>query len=193
MAQETTINSCLSFWDEAWWFLSLRVFGQLSSSLLLFLQRFSRYVLRPSSGEGFRVRQTPEEGRRTYRQKRCGNNIKNENNSPKTLNDKIPYNVAVAFFVFLSRESLIINILNQATSNITRVKFCWIKDWVFKPNFKCFSFTWQIDNKHHQSVTCNETLIVLSTTEYLILSLKFFISYENLITSITNRTKATKT
>ena len=36
--------------------------------------------------EGSRVRQTPEEGRRTYWSKRCGN--KNENNSPKTLNDE---------------------------------------------------------------------------------------------------------
>ena len=35
-----------------------------------------------------RVRQTPEEGRRTYRPKRCGNNNKDEDNSPKTLNDK---------------------------------------------------------------------------------------------------------
>ena len=34
------------------------------------------------------VRQTPEEGRRTYRPKRCGNNNKDEVNSPKTLNDK---------------------------------------------------------------------------------------------------------
>ena len=41
---------CLNFWDEAWWFLSLRVFGLLSSSLLLFPQCFGRYVLRPSSG-----------------------------------------------------------------------------------------------------------------------------------------------
>ena len=31
-------------------FLSLRVFGLLSSSLLLFPQRFSQYVLQPSSG-----------------------------------------------------------------------------------------------------------------------------------------------
>ena len=40
--------------------------------------------------EGSRVRQTPEEGRRTYRPKRCGNNnnIKDEDNSPKNLNDK---------------------------------------------------------------------------------------------------------
>ncbi len=37
--------------------------------------------------EGSRVRQTPEEGRRTYRPKRCGN-INDEDNSPKTLNDK---------------------------------------------------------------------------------------------------------
>ena len=38
--------------------------------------------------EGSRVRQTPEEGRRTYRPKRCGNNDKDEVNSPKNLNDK---------------------------------------------------------------------------------------------------------
>ena len=33
-----TVNtiSCLNFWDETWWFLSLSVFGLLSSSLLLF-------------------------------------------------------------------------------------------------------------------------------------------------------------
>ena len=29
------------------------------------------------------VRQTPEEGRRTYRPKRCENNNKDENNGPK--------------------------------------------------------------------------------------------------------------
>ena len=38
---------------------------------------------------GSRVRQTLE-GRRTYRLKRCGNNNKDEDNSPKTLNDKNP-------------------------------------------------------------------------------------------------------
>ena len=36
--------------------------------------------------DGSQVRQTPE-GRRTYRPKRCGNNNKDEDNSPKTLND----------------------------------------------------------------------------------------------------------
>ena len=41
-----------------------------------------------SSVKVCRVRQTPEEGRRTYRPKRCGNNNKDEDNSPKTLNDK---------------------------------------------------------------------------------------------------------
>ena len=35
-----------------------------------------------------RVRQTPEEGRRTYRPKRCVNNNKDEDNSPKIVNDK---------------------------------------------------------------------------------------------------------
>ena len=40
--------------------------------------------------EGSRVRQTLEEGRRTYWPKRCGNNNNNkdEDNSPKNLNDK---------------------------------------------------------------------------------------------------------
>ena len=37
---------------------------------------------------GSRVRQAPEEGRRTYRPKCCGNNNKDEDNSLKTLNDK---------------------------------------------------------------------------------------------------------
>ena len=37
---------------------------------------------------GSRVRQTPEEGRRIYRSKRCEYNNKDENNSPKTPNDK---------------------------------------------------------------------------------------------------------
>ena len=39
--------------------------------------------------EGFRVRQTPEEGRRTYWPKHCGNNNKDEDNNLKTLKDKI--------------------------------------------------------------------------------------------------------
>ena len=38
--------------------------------------------------EGSLVRQTPEEGRRTYRLKRCENNTKDEDNCPKTLKDK---------------------------------------------------------------------------------------------------------
>ena len=38
--------------------------------------------------EGSRVRQTPEEGQKTYRPKRCENNNKDEDNSPKILNDK---------------------------------------------------------------------------------------------------------
>ena len=38
--------------------------------------------------EGSRVWQTPEEGRRIYRLKHCGNNNEDEDNSLKTLNDK---------------------------------------------------------------------------------------------------------
>ena len=39
--------------------------------------------------EGSLVRQTPLEGWRIYRPKRCENNNKDEDNNPKTLNDKI--------------------------------------------------------------------------------------------------------
>ena len=38
--------------------------------------------------EGSLVRQTPEEGRKTYQPKRCGNSNKDEGNSLKTFNDK---------------------------------------------------------------------------------------------------------
>ena len=38
--------------------------------------------------EGSRFLQTTEEGRRTYWLKHCGNNNEDEDNSPKTLNDK---------------------------------------------------------------------------------------------------------
>ena len=44
-----------------------------------------------------RVRQTPEEGLRTYQLKCCGNN-KNEDNSLKTLNDK---NELMLFYIDL--------------------------------------------------------------------------------------------
>ena len=37
---------------------------------------------------GSRVQQTPEDSLTTYRPKRCGNNNKDEDNSPKSLNDK---------------------------------------------------------------------------------------------------------
>ena len=37
---------------------------------------------------GSPVRQTPEEGRRTYRPKHSGNKNKDEDNSLKTLNDR---------------------------------------------------------------------------------------------------------
>ena len=37
---------------------------------------------------GSRVRRTPEESQKTYRPKPCGNNNKDEDNSPKTLCDK---------------------------------------------------------------------------------------------------------
>ena len=46
---------------------------------------------------GSRVRQTTEESWRIYRLKRRGNNNKDEDNSPKTLNDKKHINLVWTF------------------------------------------------------------------------------------------------
>ena len=101
--------SCLNFWDEDWWFLSLRVFRLLSSSLLLFPQYFGQYVLllqvfvelRNLPGTSNYILYwihgvTCSDSVSHNRVKvlsipvlllACGNNNKDEDNSPKTLND----------------------------------------------------------------------------------------------------------
>ena len=54
---KTKNNSiCLDFLDEASFLLSIRIFGLLTSSLLLYSQRFGWYVLRSSSGVSCRTR-----------------------------------------------------------------------------------------------------------------------------------------
>ena len=50
--------------------------------------------------EGSQVRQTPEEGWGTYGLKCCGNNNKDEDNSPKTLNEKKQKKLHVNFLIF---------------------------------------------------------------------------------------------
>ena len=70
-----------------------RQFLSLPIVQILLLETFgysviSEAVVMRQFHEGSRVRQKPEEGRRIYRPKRCGNNNKDEDNSPKTLNDK---------------------------------------------------------------------------------------------------------
>ena len=70
---------CLNFWDEARWFFmanGIRTGDPCGFSK----RRSSKFCV------GFRVRQTPEEGQKTYRPKRCGNKNEDEDNSLKTLN-----------------------------------------------------------------------------------------------------------
>ena len=50
--------------------------------------------------EGFRVRQTPEDGQKTYRLKRCGNNNKDEGKCPKTLNEKTKQKQTICYISF---------------------------------------------------------------------------------------------
>ena len=64
--------------------------------------------------EGSQVRQTPEEGRRTYRPKRCGNNNNDEVYSLKTLNNKNHQASSrkfrlLIFIEFFSRDQLVEN------------------------------------------------------------------------------------
>ena len=59
--------------------------------LIVISTMFRGFNKGPSSKfrEDSQVRQTPKEGRRTYRPKCWGNNNKDEDNCPKTLNDKV--------------------------------------------------------------------------------------------------------
>ena len=56
--------------------------------------------------EGSQVRQTPEEGQRTYQPKCCGNNNKDEDNSPKTPNDKNHQASSQKFRQLLSSDTI---------------------------------------------------------------------------------------
>ena len=69
--------------------------------------------------EGSWVWQTPEEGRRTYRPKRWGNNNKDEDNSPKTLNNKNSKMKYFHFYTFCWMHIIVIHfILDYFCSSI---------------------------------------------------------------------------
>ena len=70
--------------------------------------------------EGSRVRQTPQEGWKTYRPKRCGNNNKDEDNSPKTLNDKTHTR-----FIYLIITYLGYTLTTKPSSVIIIIMSCW--------------------------------------------------------------------
>ena len=92
---------CLNFWDKAWWFLSFRVLELLSSSLLL--SEFLRQSLMIFIIQGFgtivfifivvwisetKLEDFYHSGFSDYCLHLYCYNNKNEDNSPKTLNDK---------------------------------------------------------------------------------------------------------
>ena len=92
--------SCLHFWDEACWFLSLRVFGLLSSSLSKppksNISKTERQALKSLPDDDSIIILPADKGNVTVVMDRVeysnkladfiGN--KDEDNSPKTLNDK---------------------------------------------------------------------------------------------------------
>ena len=86
--------SRLNFLDETWWFFIMKGFSEYCLHLYCYfhnvLADMSPGLLQKGRSSKFRVssrvRQTPEEGRRIYRPKRCGNNNKDGDNRPKTFN-----------------------------------------------------------------------------------------------------------
>ena len=129
------LSSCLNFCDEVWWFLLF--FGLLSSCLLLFPQRFgwlwrtelysvmtngirkgdSREFNKECSSkfrEGYQVRQTPEDDQRKYRPKRCGNNTKDEHNSPYTLGDKKKIILSTSNDLFRGARGVIVIVVGNS-------------------------------------------------------------------------------
>ena len=65
------------------------------------------------------VWQTSEEGRRTYRPKRCGNNHKDEDNCPKTLNDKNHQTPSQKFRQLIKRRNIIFFLTERMALNNT--------------------------------------------------------------------------
>ena len=89
------------------WLQASKNIGILNTCTRLWLRESEQVTL-----ESSRVRQTHEEGRRTYRPKRCRNNNKDEDNSPKTLNDNkyhwcistrmdFAFNVYICIYIYI--------------------------------------------------------------------------------------------
>ena len=76
--------------------------------------------------KGSRVQQTPEEGRRTYRPKCCGNNNKDEDNSPKTLNDKNQQASFQKFRQLLKSLNNSIQCHSFVSTQLNCFKYCYV-------------------------------------------------------------------
>ena len=67
-------------------------------------------------------KETPEAGRRTYRPKRCEYNNKDEDNSPKTLNDK---NIDSCFSQVYGQETNHYQLRPEFELGVTDFIFFW--------------------------------------------------------------------
>ena len=95
--------------------------------------------------EGSRVRPTPEEGRRTYRPKRCGNNNKDEDNNPKTLIDK--KRIILFTFSHLFALSEVIKILQLNTNSSVQL-YSFVYSPVNRPKYCYVSLTVRLNISH---------------------------------------------
>ena len=106
--------------------------------------------------EGSCVRQTPEEGRRTYRPKRCGNNNKDEDNSPKTLNDKNMYNDH--YFLYVTRVDYLANYMVPQTWIIEYLKMYRISDEFINFILEAIE-TWKVELSAGRQSTLRTALV----------------------------------
>ena len=75
-----------------------------------------------NKGRSSKVLHTPEESRRIYHPKRCGNNNNDEDNSPKTLYDKNPQDSSQKFRQLINELQLIYEL--QCAAALLLKQFC---------------------------------------------------------------------
>ena len=80
---------------------------------------------------GSQVRQTPEEGWRIYRPKRCGNINKDEGKRPKTLNDKKSSNFVLEIQT-INTDSFVVSQLFSWARHAGFSKMGSKTDWLFR-------------------------------------------------------------
>ena len=113
--------------------------------------------------EGSRVQQTHEEGRMMYRPKRCGNNNKDEDNSPKTLND-IAISVVTCHCLIVFLRSFSFSLRIHLLKHRSYLLFLWVLFlFLFLIHIACLCHLLDVR-------PCEASLVFLFTRPFVLLS-----------------------